>query len=522
MQRQGALLIDTLRAHARAQPGRTALVFEGRTTSFAAFDRHTDRIARALAAAGIAPGERVAYVGRNSDLFFEALYGSMKAGIVIVPVNWRLAPPEVAGIVADARARLVILGPEYMADPAYAGLPGAEIVLAAEGGHPTLPALSDWCAAQAAGPPAHTPVPADIAVQLYTSGTTGQPKGVMLSHANIATNLLASAQHDLGWNRWTANDRVLQAMPVSHISGTGIGIGALYHGATCYIQRQFDVAATLDAIAQDRITKVFLVPAALQMLVRHPRAAATDFSCLSEMQYGASPMPAPLLRECMAVLGTRFVQFYGMTETSGTIVALPAADHDLDRPERLRAAGRPLPWVELRIVGPDGMDVPSGTVGELVTRSAGTMAGYWNRPEETARTIGADGWLRTGDAGYLDADGYVFIHDRVKDMVISGGENVYPAEVESALCEHPAVAEAAVIGIPDAQWGEAVHAIVVLHPGTTVNAEELTAWARIRIAGFKAPRSIGFADTLPRNAAGKLLKRSLREPFWLGQDRQVH
>ena len=515
-------LIARLRAHACAQPGRTALVFEGRRTSFADFDRYTDQVAQAFAASGIAPGERVAYVGRNSDVFFEALYGAMKAGIVMVPVNWRLAPPEVAGIVADARARLVILGAEYASDPAYAALPGAEIVLAGEGGRTTLPEFAAWRDAQPATPSAYTPGPADIAVQLYTSGTTGQPKGVMLSHANVTGNLLASAQHDLGWNRWTAHDRVLQAMPVSHISGTGIGIGALYYGATCFIQRQFGVEATLDAIAHDRITRIFLVPAALQMLVRHPRAAATDFSCLSEMQYGASPMPAPLLRECMAVLATRFVQFYGMTETSGTIVALPAADHDPDRPERLRAAGRPLPWVSLRVVGPDGADVPAGTVGELVTRSPGTMAGYWNRPEETARTIGADGWLRTGDAGYLDADGIVFIHDRVKDMVISGGENIYPAEVESALCEHPAVAEAAVIGVPDAQWGEAVHAIAVLRPDMAISAEALTAWARTRIAGFKAPRSITFAETLPRNAAGKLLKRSLREPFWRGQDRQVH
>ena len=515
-------LILKARAQASAQPDRTALVFEGRRTTFAEFDRRTDQIAQAFAACGLAPGERIAYVGRNSDVFYEALYGAMKAGIVMVPVNWRLAPPEVAGIVADARARMVILGAEYASDPAYAALPGAGTVIAAEGNHPTLQSFAAWRDTQPATPLAHMPGPADIAVQLYTSGTTGQPKGVMLSHANIGTNLLASAQHDLGWNRWTADDRVLQAMPVSHISGAGIGIGALYYGATCFIQRQFDVAATLDAIAQDRITKIFLVPAALQMLVRHSRAAHTDFSCLSEMQYGASPMPAPLLRECMAVLGTRFVQFYGMTETTGTVVALPAADHDPDRPERLRAAGLPLPWVELRVVGPDGADVPAGTVGELVTRSSGTMAGYWNRPDETARTIAAGGWLRTGDAGYLDADGYVFIHDRVKDMVISGGENVYPAEVESALCDHPAVAEAAVIGIPDAQWGEAVHAIVVLRPDRVVTAEALTTWARTRIAGFKAPRSVSFADTLPRNAAGKLLKRALREPFWRGQDRQVH
>ncbi len=507
-------------------PDSPALVFEGDVVNFGAFEAQTNRIAHAFAAAGVQSGERVAYVGRNTAAFFLLLYGAIKAGIVVVPVNWRLAPPEICAIIADSRARVLVLGREYTDEPAYANLPGVSLVLAGEHGSGSLPRLSEWSTACSDTPVDHAVEAADIAVQLYTSGTTGQPKGVMLSHGNIACGLLAAQTHDLGWNQWSAKDSAVVAMPVSHISGTGFGIGALFHGATCHIQRQFDMNATVDAITDHRVTRLFLVPAALQMLVRHPRTRTADFSSLREVCYGASPMPLPLLRECMSVMGAPFVQFYGMTETAGTIVALPAADHAaaLATPQaeqRLRAAGRALPWVELRIVDAHGAELPRGTVGELVTRSAANMAGYWQKPQETARTIAPSGWLHTGDAGYMDADGYVFIHDRVKDMIITGGENVYPAEVESALAEHPAIAEVAVIGVPDARWGEAVKAIVVLRPDEAVSAEDLIAWSRTRIAGFKAPGSVDFAQALPRNASGKLLKRVLREPYWKGEARQV-
>ena len=507
-------------------PSSPALVFEGRTTSFGDFEAVTNKIAHAFAAAGMQPGERAVYVGRNTAAFFLLLYGAMKAGIVLVPVNWRLAPPEICAITADSRARVLVLGREYTDEPTYRDLSAISLMLAAEDEAADLRPLSDWYAAHPDTPVEYTAEPGDVAVQLYTSGTTGQPKGVMLSHGSIAHGLLAARDHDLGWNQWSASDISILAMPVSHISGTGWGILGLFNGAACHIQRQFDLDATFDTIARHRATRLFLVPAALQVLVRHTRAIATDFSSLHEVCYGASPMPLPLLRECMAVMRTPFVQFYGMTETAGTIVALPASDHAsaLAEPQaehRLRAAGRALPWVELRIVDAGGAEVQHGRVGELVTRSAAIMAGYWQKPEETARTIEPDGWLHTGDAGYSDSDGYVFIHDRVKDMIISGGENVYPAEVESALSEHPAVADVAVIGVPDARWGESVKAIVVLRPDQELSAEALIAWSRARIAGFKVPGSIDFAQALPRNASGKLLKRVLREPYWRGEARQV-
>jgi long-chain acyl-CoA synthetase len=508
-------------------PAAPALVFEGELITYGTFEAETNRIANAFAASGIGPGARVVYLGKNTAAFFLLLYGAMKAGVVVAPLNWRLAPPEIDAIIADARAAAVVFGREYAGLPDYAHLAGTTLLLAAESTHPAMPSLGAWAAPHPETRPAYTPAETDIAVQLYTSGTTGLPKGVMLSHESIESGRHASAAHDLGWNQWSAADKALLAMPVSHVSGTVWGIIALYHGATCFIQRQFDLEATFDSIERDRITRFFLVPAALQMLVRHPRAASTDFSCLHEVGYGASPMPLPLLRACMAVMGTRFVQFYGMTETSGTIVALSPEDHaraaaEPEAAHLLRAAGRPLPWVELRAVDATGADVASGTVGEIITRSPANMKGYWQKPGETARTMDAEGWLHTGDAGYIDDQGYVFIHDRMKDMIISGGENVYPAEVESALAEHPAVSDVAVIGVPDARWGETVKAIVVLRPDARLSADELIAWSRARIAGFKSPSSVDFVESLPRNASGKLLKRALRAPYWEGQARQIN
>ena len=259
----------------------------------------------------------------------------------------------------------------------------------------------------------------------------------------------------------------------------------------------------------------------MQFVVRQPRAREVDFSRLKYMLYGASPIPAALLKECIEVFGCGFVQMYGMTETTGTIVALPPEDHVLGL-DRMRSAGKALPGVELAILDADGNELPPGQVGEIATRSGSNMAGYWNLPEATAKTLGSDGWLRTGDAGYMDSDGYLYIHDRIKDMIISGGENIYPAEVESAICDHPDVAEVAVVGVPDEKWGEAVKAIVVMKPGKKATPSDIIGFARERIAGFKTPKSVEFIEALPRNASGKILRRHLRDPYWVGKDRRVN
>ncbi|MFC3712176.1 fatty acid--CoA ligase [Sphingoaurantiacus capsulatus] len=520
-------LADMARYHAAVRGTETAFEFEGRSTSFAGFDAATSRVAQALIAEGLKPGDRIAYVGKNSDHYFELLFGAAKAGVVMAPVGWRLAGPEIAYIIADTRARLLFVGTE-IADTIAAetgNLPAVERFVAMEGSANGWTNYETWRDAHPAVDPELPTKPGDVTLQLYTSGTTGHPKGAMLTHGNLLdgrTEAAASDDPRLQWCKWDDSDVSLVAMPVAHIGGTGWGIIGLYNGAKGIVAREFDPFKVLDFIERDRVSKMFMVPAALQIVVRQPRAREIDYSRMRNILYGASPIPLDLLRECIEIFGCGFVQQYGMTETTGTIVYLPPQDHDPAGNQRMRSAGLPMPGVELAILGPDGEHLPVGEVGEVATRSAANMAGYWNLDEATKKTIAADGWLRTGDAGYMDADGYLFIHDRVKDMIITGGENVYPAEVESAVYGHPAVAEVAVIGVPDPTWGEAVKAVVVPKPGMTIDVADIIAFARGRIAGFKVPKSVDVIAALPRNASGKILRRELRAPYWEGRERQVN
>lgn len=516
---------DVARYHAEARPDAVAFSFEGRDTTFADFDRHTNQVANALIAAGLSTGDRVAYVGKNSDGYFELLIGAAKAGVVTTPIGWRLAAPEIAYIVADSDAKLVFVGPELIGhvEDVAAELTHRPVVIAMEpqgaGDNPTFEA---WRDAQPDTDPRKPIATSDIAIQLYTSGTTGRPKGAMLTHDNLLAMRREAGKSGLAWNQWGPEDVSLVAMPVAHIGGTGWGLVGLLNGAKGVVAREFDPTKVLDYIEKDRISKMFMVPAALQIVVRQPRAREVDYSRLSYILYGAAPIPLDLLRECMEVFGCGFVQQYGMTETTGTVVYLPPEDHDPAGNKRMRAAGLPMPGVELKVIDEAGNSLPPNTVGEVAVRSASTMKGYWKLDEATAKTIDADGWLRTGDAGYLDEDGYLFIHDRVKDMIISGGENIYPAEVESAVYGHPHVAEVAVIGVPDDKWGEAVKAVVAPKPGVTPDPDDIIAFARTRIAHFKAPKSVDFVTALPRNASGKILRRELRAPYWEGRERQVN
>ncbi|MDR7232349.1 long-chain acyl-CoA synthetase [Caulobacter sp. BE264] len=516
---------DVPRYHAEARPEAVAFSFEGRETTFAQLDRHANQVANALLAAGLSTGDRIAYVGKNSDHYFELLLGAAKAGVVTTPIGWRLAAPEIAYIVADSEAKLVFVGRELIGhvDAVAAELTHRPVVIAMEpedaGDYPTFEAWRD--AASDVDP--HKPIQtSDIAIQLYTSGTTGRPKGAMLTHHNLLGMRREAAKNPLEWNQWGPSDVSLVAMPVAHIGGTGWGLVGLINGAKGVVSREFDPTKVLDFIEKDKISKMFMVPAALQIVVRLPRAREVDYSRLTHILYGAAPIPLDLLRECMEVFGCGFVQQYGMTETTGTVVYLPPEDHDPAGNKRMRAAGLPMPGVELKIIDEAGKSLPPNTVGEVAVRSSANMAGYWKLDEATAKTMDADGWLRTGDAGYLDEDGYLFIHDRVKDMIISGGENIYPAEVESAVYGHPHVAEVAVIGVPDDKWGEAVKAVVAPKPGVTPDADDIIAFARTRIAHFKAPKSVDFIPALPRNASGKILRRELRAPYWEGRERQVN
>ncbi len=521
---QPATLAEMVRRQAKSRGDATAFEFEGRTTGFAEFDRKTNRVANALKALGARAGEHVAYLGKNSDIYFELLLGAMKANVVMAPVNWRLAGPEVAFIVEDCKAAVLFVGPEFvtLARNLAPQLKNVRAIITTEDGAPEWRDFAAWRDAQSDADPAIEVTPKDIAIQLYTSGTTGKPKGAMLSHANFLNLVNAGTEAERpDWNKWTTADVSLVAMPIFHIGGSGWGVMGLYHGAKGVIAREFDPTKVLDLFEQSGITKLFMVPAAMQFVVRQPRARNVDFSRLKYMLYGASPIPAALLKECIDVFKCGFVQMYGMTETTGTIVALPPEDH-IEGSERMRSAGKALPGVELAILDANGNRLPPRQVGEIATRSGSNMVGYWNLPEATVSTLGRDGWLRTGDAGYMDEDGYLYIHDRIKDMIISGGENIYPAEVESAICDHPDVAEAAVIGIPDDKWGEAVKAIVAMKPGKEATAADIINFARERIAGYKTPKSVDFIPALPRNPSGKILRRQLRDPYWAGKERKVN
>jgi fatty-acyl-CoA synthase len=518
-----ANLADMVRTRAKTRGNAVVYEFEGRQTSFAQFDVLTNRVANALRAQGVKPHERIAYLGKNSDIYFELLMGAIKANVVMAPVNWRLAGPEIAFIVEDCKAPVLFVGPEFtgLIDKIRPQLPNVRTFIATESSAPGFLNYTAWRDAQSGDDPKVAIDRKDIAIQLYTSGTTGKPKGAMLSHANFLNLVEAGKDQRPDWNKWSEDDVSLVAMPIFHIGGSGWGVMGLYHGAKGVIAREFDPTKVLDFFEQSGITKLFMVPAAMQFVVRQPRARQVDFSRLKYMLYGASPIPAALLKECIEVFKCGFVQMYGMTETTGTIVALPPEDH-VEGLDRMRSAGKALPGIELAILDVNGNRLPPGEVGEIATRSGSNMAGYWNLPEATARTLGADGWLRTGDAGYMDKDGYLYIHDRIKDMIISGGENIYPAEVESAICDHPDVAEVAVIGIPDEKWGEAVKAIVVMKQGKSATETDIINFTRERIAGFKTPKSVEFIEALPRNPSGKILRRHLRDPYWEGKERQVN
>jgi len=502
-------LADHIRAHARTRPDAIALIFEGQESSYRRFDRNASRVANALIAAGCAVGDRVAYLGKNRDSYFEYWVGAVKAGVVTVPVNWRLAPPEVAYILADCRPRVIFCEPEFL--DRVEGFDAIILVTEPAGVHPLF---SAWRDAMPDSDPQRDVGYDEAVLQLYTSGTTGNPKGAMLSNRSLLGVRASVPAGDLPeWYRWSADDVSLIAMPVFHISGSGWGLWTLQHGAKGIVVREFDPEKVLDLLVTYHITKIILVPTALRILCDHPAAAGTDFSFLKYICYGGSAIPLDLLRQAIAIIGCGFAQMYGMTETAGTIVGLPPADHDPAGSPRMRGIGIPLPGVKVRIVDADGLDLPAGDVGEIVVASQANMIGYFDRPDATAETVDAEGWLRTGDAGWMDEDGYLYLADRIKDMIITGGENVYPAEVENALYSHPAVADVAVIGVPDAKWGEAVKAIVVPAPGATPDPAELIGWARERIAAYKAPKSVDFRAELPRNPSGKVLRRLLRDEY---------
>ncbi|MFN2375984.1 MAG: long-chain-fatty-acid--CoA ligase, partial [Candidatus Binatia bacterium] len=508
------------RQQARRRPGDVAHVFEDRTTTFGELDARASRIANGLVALGVAPRARVGYMGFNSDSFFEVVYGCFKANAVLVGVNWRLAPPEIAYVLNDAGAEVLFVGAEFaaMIEGVRDRIPGVRHVIAIDGGHASWPAFEPWRDSQPAADPMLEIAAHDDVLQLYTSGTTGHPKGVQLTNANyLATFDLAQ---QAGWAAYDAGETNLIAMPNFHVAGVNMGLMTTGQGARAVIMKQVEPARVIDFIARYRVNNMFLVPAVIQFLLQVPGADQADYSSLRRVFYGASPISEDVLLQATRLFGCSFAQLYGLTETVGAGTALDGPSHDPAR-GKLRSCGKPYPGFEIRVVGPDGESLPQGAVGEIVMKSPSVMKGYWGNPEATAKAV-VNGWFLTGDAGYFDEEGYLYIHDRVKDMIVSGGENIYPAEVENALMGHPALADVAVIGVPDEKWGEAVKACVVLKPGAAATADEVAAFCKTRIASYKCPKSVDFLPALPRNPSGKILRRELREPYWAGKQRRVN
>ena len=509
-----------IRTHGKERPDHPAIEFEGTTLTFGQLDARSSQLANALAAAGVGAEDRVAFLEKNGPEFFETAFALAKLNAVIVGVNWRLAPTEIAQIINDARANVLIVGADFV--------PHVEKIeddletitkTVAIGGHARWDDYEQFLGAQPATDPGAEPKPEDVAIQMYTSGTTGLPKGVMLTNSNFFSGVM-NVTESWKFDKESVN---IAVMPMFHIAGSGYSMVGLYHGCQTVVLRDVDPALIVKLIPEFGVTNAFFVPAVIQFLLMTPGVDTADFITLRAILYGASPITDAVLTKAMEVFGCSFIQVYGLTETTGAITQLEPEDHDpVNRPALLRSCGKPYPWVEVRLVDQDtGLDVPEGTVGELWTRSPQNMKGYWANEEATDATIDSDGWLRTGDAGYRDENGFLFLHDRVKDMIVTGGENVYPAEVENVLAKHPAVADVAVVGVPDERWGEAVKAVVVLKEGSETTSADLITFSREHLAGYKLPKSVDFTDVLPRNPSGKLLKREIRAPYWEGKTRQI-
>lgn len=506
------------------KPDATALVCGPRRSTFAVLTDRVARLAAVLRAQGLQPGDRVAMLGHNSDHYIVFFYAVWWAGGVINPVNMRWSAREIAYSLDDCDTRILLVDENFHGTVAGLRSLSHSLRCLMHWGNGPAPAGGELLDGPQRVGQAQPMADAarsgqDLAAVMYTGGTTGRPKGVMLTHANLTLNILAANQ---------AATRPVDAVgitiaPMFHVGGMALALQLMQRLCRQVILPAFDELALLHAIADERGSETFLVPTMLKRLVEHPRFAEFDTSALQLVLYGAAPIDESLLALAQRALpAAGFCQLYGMTELSPVVTALPAWCHAPGQPvARLRSAGRAVTVAEVRIVDPQGQPVANGVVGEIVSRGPCVMAGYWNQPEQTAAAL-QGGWMHTGDGGWMDDDGFVYIVDRLKDMIVSGGENVYSAEVENAIALLPAVSMVAVIGVPDARWGERVHAMVVLRPGQALDAGALISHCREQIAGYKCPRTVEFCSALPLSAAGKLLKHELRAPFWAGRGRAVN
>ncbi|WP_205014309.1 long-chain-fatty-acid--CoA ligase [Nocardioides albidus] len=515
---------DRLNHWAAATPDAEAMTYLGRTWTWKEWHERVHRAAGGLRDLGIARGDVVSFLDKNHPACVEISLAAGSIGAANAIINWRSAGDEIDYAVNDSGAQVLFVGRELM--PTIAAirdrLPNVRriIEVTPEGGpddeYEQFLAESPVCDD---GPDV---LEDDVCLVMYSSGTTGRPKGVMLTHRNMVQHTINA--HD-GWG-FEPGDKSMVAMPLFHVGGSSYVLFGIHDGVPSVMTREPDAASLAGAIMAGA-NRTFLVPAVLAQVLQGGPDAVKLFGALRTYTYGAAPMPPPLLRAAMeAWPETDFIQVYGLTEVAGVATHLMPDEHrtaEADgHPERLVSAGRPIPECEVRVVDPATLaEVATGEEGEIWLRTPQLMKGYLGKPEATAEVITEDGWFRTGDVGHVDEEGYVFVSDRIKDMIITGGENVYSPEVERVLSEHPDVLEVAVIGVPDATWGESVKAVVALKDGSDASEAELVGWTRERLAHFKAPRSVDIVDALPRNPTGKILKRELRKPYWQGQDRQV-
>jgi len=472
---------------------------------------------------GLQKGDRISLLSKNSIEYVIIYFAASKAGVVPVPLNYRLAPSEWAFIINDSQSKLLLASAEYQAatDAIRGQLETVRQYVSI--GAPDAEGWTSyraWVNSQPATPPDQYVSPEDDANQLYTSGTTGRPKGAVLTHRNQTTNVFQT----LPSTDMKQGQRTLIVAPLFHAAASFTAYLAVSQANSLFIQEDFDPVEVVRVLDEERIGFALMVPAMIQAcLVAAPDVAQRRYDELNCIAYGASPIAEETLRRAMDAFKCDFVQAFGMTELSPIASLLTANDHRRavnGEPQLLLSAGRAAMGSEMRIFDENDDPVPNGTMGEIVVRGPQVMKGYWNRPDETAEAL-RGGWMHTGDAGTMDDEGFIYVQDRIKDMIVSGGENVYPRMVEDVLFKHPAIADAAVFGVPHEQWGETVKAAVQLGKDASATEEEIIEFCRRQLGGFECPTSVDFIDVLPRNASGKVLKRELREPYWAGYGRRV-
>ncbi len=496
--------------HARQRPDQLAIICEGREVTYAEFHRRSNQTAHALLAEGLRRGARVAYLGRESEHYFDIALGCAKSGTVLVPINWRLTAREVDHVLRDSDAELLFVERDFrpVADRLRPELPALTTLVEMD----TTDSLAGGFLSWRAGHPAEDLDPGtgrdDAFVQMYTSGTSGLPKGVVLAHRAYFTLIENMAKAGVDWFDYHLDDRSMSCFSGLHSAGMGWFMHGFGVGCTNVVMRMFVAEEAVRCIRDHQVTTMFAAPAMLRMLLAERAATRAAFTSLRKVTYGGSVIAPTLLRQCMANFDCELAQMYAAAESGAGVTCLTPEEHRPGNP-RLSSVGLPCPGNEVKIVGTDGEVLPAGQVGQIWARNPANFIEYWNQPEATRKAL-VDGWLVMPDAGYLDEDGYLYVLDRLDDAIIVAGQNIYPAEVEKALSEHPAVADAAVVGVPDQRWGQAVKAVVVFHGGQQATVRDLMVFLRGRIADFKIPTRFEFVDTLPRNPTGKVLRRVLR------------